>query len=127
MLPEVPFFDGFWYIVFALVAAVCWRIWGHHVVHAFQAQQQRQRDAELQAYADRMNPKAHFRQSVDQISERTPPIEPKPDGTATWNGQSFATREDAETARWRHVMTEARAFYQELDRTMGHKIRGPST
>ena len=52
--------------------------------------------------------------------------EPQKDGTATWNGQTFASREDAETARWRHVMTQARDFYKDLDRTYGNKIRGPN-
>ena len=46
------------------------------------------RDAELQAYFDRMNPQAHFRQTVDQISETTPAIEPfaKAAGVKTVDG-----------------------------------------
>jgi hypothetical protein len=69
-----------------------------------------------------MNPHAHFRQSVDQISERTAAVEPQKDGTAIWNGQTYATSEDAETARWRHVMTEARSFYQAVDRANRERL-----
>ena len=114
-----------WPFVVALLAMVAWRLWGERVRSALRAHDQRRRDADLQAYADRMNPNAHFRQSVDQINDATPPVEPRKDGTATWNGDTYATREDADAARWRHVITEARAFYQDVDRNLGHKIRGP--
>ena len=126
MLPEVPFFEGFWYLVFALVAMIAWRIWGDRAMRAIRRIDQRRRDAELQAYADRMNPNAHFRQSVDQINDETSPVVPGNGRTATWNGQTFATREEAEAARWRHVLTQARDFYKDLDRTFGNKIRGPN-
>lgn len=126
MLPEVPFFDGFWYFVFAIVAMIAWRVWGDRVMRAIRRFDQRRRDADLQAYADRMNPNAHFRQSVDQIGDATPPIKPAADGTAKWNGETYATREDAEAARWRHIVTQARDFYRDLDRTYGNKIRGPN-
>lgn len=116
-----------WIFVVVLIAMVAWRLWGDRVVRAVRAHDQRRRDADLQAYADRMNPNAHFRQSVDQFNDATPPVEPQKDGTARWNGQTYATREDADTARWRHVITQARDFYRDLDRTMGHKIRGPQT
>jgi hypothetical protein len=114
-----------WYFVAILVAMVAWRLWGDRVVRAVRAHDQRRRDAVLQAYVDLMNPNAHFRQSVDQINDATAPIEPHADGTASWMDQSFATREEAETARWRHVITQARDFYQDLDRNLGHKIKGP--
>ena len=125
MLPEIPFFEGFWYFVGAIVAMVAWRIWGERVMAALRRFDQRRRDADLQAYFDRMNPNAHFRQSVDQISEATPAIEPLANGAAAWNGATFATREEAEAARWRHVITQARDFYIDLDRSYGNKIRGP--
>jgi hypothetical protein len=111
-----------WPFVVALLAMVAWRIWGDRVVRAVRAHDQRRRDADLQAYADRMNPNAHFRQSVDQISDATPPVEPQKDGTANWNGQTFSSREEAEAARWRHVMTEARAFYQDVDRANRERL-----
>ncbi len=114
-----------WPFVVALLAMVAWRLWGERVKRALKAHDQRRLDADLQAYVDRMNPNAHFRQSVDQINDATTPIEPQKDGTAIWNGEPYATREEAEAARWRHVMTEARSFYQDVDRNLGHKIRGP--
>ena len=125
MLPEVPFFEGFWYLVFLMLAMIAWRIWGDRITRAARRFDQRRRDADLQAFADRMNPNAHFRQSVDQINDATPPVEPGSGQTATWNGQSFASREEAEAARWRHILSQARDFYRDLDQSMGHKIRGP--
>jgi hypothetical protein len=125
MLPEIPFFEGFWYFIAAIIAMIAWRIWGERVMKAVRRLDQRRRDADLQAYVDRMNPNAHFRQSVDQIGEATPAIVPFGQG-ATWNGETYATREDAEAARWRHIMTEARRFYIDLDRTYGNRIKGPN-
>lgn len=116
-----------WYFVAVLLAMIAWRLWGDRIKRALNAHDQRRLDADLQAYVDRMNPNAHFRQSVDQINDATAPIEPQSDGTTNWNGQAFETREQAEAARWRHVMTQARDFYQDLDRNLGHKIRGPKT
>jgi hypothetical protein len=121
MIPDIVVYNGFWYFVLLIVAMIAWRIWGHRVVRAVQDFEQRRRDADLQAYYDRMNPNAHFRQSVDQIGEQTPAI----DGTR-WNGDVYETREDAEAARWRHIITQARAFYIDLDRTYGNKIKGPN-
>jgi hypothetical protein len=120
MIPDIAVFNGFWYFVAAIVAMIAWRIWGERVMNAFRRFDQRRRDADLQAYFDRMNPNAHFRQSVDQIGEQTPPVE-----GVTWNGEIYETREDAEAARWRHIITEARSFYIDLDRTYGNRIRGP--
>lgn len=114
-----------WIFVVGLAAMVAWRLWGHRVVAAVRAHDQRRRDADLQAYVDRMNPNAHFRQSVDQINDATAPVEPQKDGTAIWSGEVYASRTEAEAARWRHVITQARDFYQDLDRNLGHKIRGP--
>jgi hypothetical protein len=117
MLPEVPF-QGFWYFIAAILAMIAWRIWGERVMASLRRFDQRRRDADLQAYFDRMNPNAHFRQSVDQIGEQTPPVE----GT-TWSGEIYETREDAEAARWRHIITEARRFYIDLDRAYGNRIK----
>lgn len=128
MLPYVPF-PGFWYFVAAILAMIAWRIWGERVVAAVRRFDQRRRDADLQTYYDRMNPNAHFRQSVDQINETTPPVEAMPDasdGRAKWMGEIYATRADAEAARWRHVITQARDFYMDLDRNLGHRIKGPN-
>lgn len=121
MIPDAAIFNGFWYFVALIVAMIAWRIWGERVVRALRSFEQRRRDADLQAYFDRMNPNAHFRQSVDQIGEQTPPVE----GTA-WNGDVYETREDAEAARWRHIIMQARAFYIDLDRTYGNRIKAPN-
>jgi hypothetical protein len=109
-------------VIGLLAAMVAWHLWGARLIRAVKAHDQRRIDADLQAYADRMNPNAHFRQSVDQIGDVTPPVEPHKDGTATWNGQTFASLEEAEAARWRHVMTEARAFYQDVDRANRERL-----
>jgi hypothetical protein len=130
MLPSVPF-EGFWWFVAALLAMVAWRMWGDRVVAALRRHDQRRRDADLRAYFDRMNPNAHFRQTVDQISEATPAVEPltasndRLDSRVKWNDEIYATRDDAEAARWRHIITQARAFYVDLDRSFGNRIRGP--
>jgi hypothetical protein len=129
MLPEIPFFEGFWYFVAVLLGMIAWRIWGERVRAALRRFDQRRRDADLQACFDRMNPNAHFRQSVDQISDATPAVEPfataegAADPRAVWNGEIYATREEAEAARWRHVITEARMFYIDLDRAYNNRIR----
>lgn len=121
MIPDIAVFNGFWYFVALIVAMIAWRIWGERVTRAIRRFEQSRRDADLQTYFDRMNPNSHFRQSVDQIGEQTPAVE----GT-TWNGDVYDTREDAEAARWRHILTEARSFYIDLDRTYGNRIKGPN-
>ena len=129
MLPQVPFIPDFWYFIALIFAMIAWRIWGDRVVAAFRRMEQRRRDAELQAYFDRMNPQAHFRQTVDQISEGVPAIEPfakapgAQDPRAVWDGTIFASQADAEAARWRHVVMQARDFYMDLDRTYGNRVR----
>ncbi len=129
MLPQIPFIEDFWYFVALILAMLAWRIWGHHVVDFFRRAEQRRRDAELQAYFDRMNPHAHFRQTVDHISEGTPAIEPfataegAHDPRAVWDGKIFASLAEAEAARWRHVIIQARDFYMDLDRTYGNRVR----
>lgn len=121
MIPDIAVYNGFWYFVALIVAMIAWRIWGDRVMRAIYKFDQRRRDADLQAYYDRMNPNAHFRQSVDHISEQTAAVE-----GVTWNGEIYESREDAEAARWRHIITEARSFYIDLDRTYGNRIRGPN-
>jgi len=129
MLPQIPFIEDFWYFIALILAMIAWRIWGDRAVAAFRRMEQRRRDAELQAYFDRMNPQAHFRQTVDQIGEGVPAIEPfakakdAQDPRAIWNGNIFASQADAEAARWRHVITQARDFYMDLDRTYGNRVR----
>lgn len=126
MLPE--FIPGFWFFIALAAAMIAARIWGKRVLMALQRFDQRRRDADLQAYFDRMNPNAHFRQTVDQIGEATPAIEPftttnARDPRAVWRGEIYATRTDAEAARWRHVIMQARDFYVDLDRAYGNRVR----
>jgi hypothetical protein len=129
MLPEIPFLPHFWLFVALILAMIAWRIWGGRVVDAFRRMEQRRRDAELQAYFDRMNPQAHFRQTVDQIGETTPAVEPfakaqgASDPRAVWNGDIYASRADADAARWRHIIMQARDFYLDLDRSYGNRVR----
>jgi hypothetical protein len=129
MLPQIPFIPDFWYFVALILAMIAWRAWGERVIAAFRRMEQRRRDADLQAYFDRMNPQAHFRQTVDHISEGVPAIEPfatvkgVADPRAVWDGKIFASQSDAEAARWRHVITQARDFYMDLDRTYGNRVR----
>ena len=124
MLLEVPF-PGFWYFIALAIAMIAWRIWGERVTAALRRFDQRRHDAELQALYDRTNPNSHFRQSVEQLNDDTPPVEPtRANGQAAWNGTIFASREEADAARWRHVLSQARDFYQDLDRSYGNRISG---
>lgn len=123
MLPDMPL-QGFWYFILLAAAMIAWRIWGDRVRSYFAEMEKRRKAAELQSLYDRANPNSHFRLSVEQINEDTPPVVPIPgDQTAfNWDGRRYSTREEAETARWQHVLSEARGFYQDLDRTLGNRI-----
>lgn len=125
MFSEPPL-PGFWQFIALMLAMIAWRLWGGRIRKAIQDLEQRRRDADLQHLYDRANPTSHFRQSVDQINEDTPAIAPVPDrpGDFTWNGEFYASRDDAEAARWMHVLREARSFYQDLDRSFGNRISG---
>jgi hypothetical protein len=130
MWPDVILPDGFWFFVGLGALLIAWRIWGWRVVALFDRIEQRRRDAELQAFCDRMNPHAHFRQTVDAINEETAAVEAfaKAEGAgdprAVWNDRIFATRAEADAARWRHVLSRARDFYMDLDRMYGRHVRG---
>jgi len=129
ILAALPLPPGFWYFLALALAMIAWRIWGKRIVITVQRFDRRRRDADLQAFFDRMNPNAHFRQTVDHISEATPPVqafaaaEGVTDPRVIWNGRIYATREEGEAARWRHVIYQARDFYQDLDRTYGNRVR----
>ena len=124
-LPEAPF-QGFWELITLALVMIAWRLWGERVRRALVAFDQRRRDADLQLFYDRANPNSHFRQSVDQINDDTPPVTASPTmpGTFVWKNETFDSREDAEAERWRHVLREARDFYQDLDRSFGNRIGG---
>lgn len=123
MSPDFPF-PGFWYFVSLAVAMIAWRIWGARLQQAIARRDQRRRDLELQSLYDRANPNSHFRHSVEQINQDTTPVQPGPSGRYLWRDMEFPTREEAEAARWRHVLRDARDFYQDLDRTFGNRISG---
>jgi hypothetical protein len=123
ILPDVPL-EGFWYFILLAAAMIAWRIWGDRVRHAFAETDRKRKAAELQSLYDRANPNSHFRLSVEQINEDTPPVLPLAgEGSGFgWDGRLFSSREEAEAARWQHVLTEARGFYQDLDTTFGSRI-----
>jgi len=123
MLPDMPL-QGFWYFILLAAAMIAWRIWGDRVRHAFAEMDRKRKADELQSMYDRANPNSHFRMSVEQINEDTPPVLPLSGEEAgfSWDGRLFSSREEAEAARWQHVLAEARGFYQDLDRTFGNRI-----
>ncbi|MBI1210345.1 MAG: hypothetical protein GC190_02685 [Alphaproteobacteria bacterium] len=130
MLPEIALPEGFWFLVGLAALLATWPFWGPRVNSFFQRLEQRRRDAELQAFYDRMNPNAHFRQTVDAINEETSAVQGfataagASDPRAIWENQIFATREEADAARWRHVLIKAREFYIDIDRMHGRSVRG---
>lgn len=115
---------GFWYFIALALAMLAWRIWGDRVRATISEMDRRRRASELQSMYDRANPNSHFRLSVEQINEDTPPVEPVAGQQYMfhWNGNTFPSREDAEAARWQHVLAEARGFYEDLDRSLGRRI-----
>ena len=123
MLPDPPF-PGFWELITLMLTMIAWRLWGWRVRKALADFEQHRRNADLQLLYARSNPTSHFRQSVDQINEDTPAVEPANAGAFIWNGDTFESSEDAEQARWLHVLREARSFYQDLDRSFGNCISG---
>lgn len=130
MLPDIVLPEGFWFFTGLAILLAAWPFWGPRVNGFFQRLEQRRRDAELQAFYDRMNPDAHFRQTVDVFNEETPAVEPfakapgADDPRAIWDERVFATRTEADAARWRHVLLKARDFYTHLDRLDGRSVRG---
>lgn len=130
MLPDFELPSFFWHVVVIIAAMGAWRLWGRHIILFVKRMDQRRRDADLQAYFDRMNPNAHFRLSVEKFEEETPAVEPfakapgASDPRAVWNNEIYATRAEADAARWRHIMINARNFYMDLDRMYGNRIRG---
>jgi hypothetical protein len=130
MWPDLVLPPEFWFFMSLAVALAAWPFWGPRVAAFFERMEQRRRDAELQAFYDRMNPHAHFRQTVDAINEETPAVEGfakaagANDPRAIWNNNIFATREEADAARWRHILMRARDFYIDIDRMYGRSVRG---
>lgn len=75
----------------------------------------------LRAEQDRQakDPLAHFYMTVDEIDRRTPQPETfERFGRTIWRfaGQNHLSQEAADEARRQAVLTEARAFYQDVDR-----------
>lgn len=130
MWPDIVLPPEFWFFMTLAVLIAAWPFWGPRVNGFFMRLDERRREAELQALYDRSNPNAHFRQTVDAINEEIPAVETfaKAEGArdprAIWKDQIFATREEADAARWRHVLITARDFYKDLDRMYGRSVRG---
>ena len=130
MLPDIVLPEGFWFFFSVAFLLASGPFWATRVNAFFRRLDERRRDAELQAFYDRMNPQAHFRQTVDAFNEQTPAVEAfakaadAVDPRAVWDRRIFGTREEADAARWRHVLTKARDFYTDLDRLDGRSVRG---
>jgi hypothetical protein len=130
MLPDLVLPEGFWFFIGLALLIAAWPVWGPRVDAFFARMEQRRRDAELQLFYDRMNPHAHFRQTVDAINEETPPVEAfakaagANDPRAIWGDRIFATQAEADAARWRHILVKARDFYIDIDRMYGRSVRG---
>jgi hypothetical protein len=130
MWPDLALPDEFWFFMSLAVLLAAWPIYGPRIAKFFDRLEQRRRDAELQHFYDRMNPQAHFRQTLDAINDETAPVEAfaKAAGTsdvrAIWDDRIYATREEADAARWRHVLIRARDFYKDVDRMYGRSVRG---
>ena len=130
MFSNIVLPDGAWFFLSLAVLLTAWPVWWPRVNAFFQRMEQRRRDAELQAFYDRMNPNAHFRQTVDALNEETPAVEGfakvagASDPRAIWDNRVYATREEADAARWRHVLMKARDFYIDIDRMQGRSVRG---
>ena len=130
MWPDLVLPEGFWFFISLALLLAAWPIWGPRTASFFERLEQRRRDAELQHFYDRMNPHAHFRHTLDAINEETAPVEAfakaadMDDVRAIWSDRVFATHEDADAARWRHVLMRARDFYKDIDRMHGRSVHG---
>jgi hypothetical protein len=123
--------DGVWFFVALLIGMVIWKIYGARIKTALDRFDQAKIDSDRQLWADRQNPLAHFRRSLEAINDKVEPVKlVRVDGTMArapmWNGTIFDDVQMAEDARWRHVISEARAFYQGLDEDFGLRVAGPA-
>jgi hypothetical protein len=123
--------EGVWFIVALMVGMVAWKIYGARISAAMDRFDRRKIDADQQLWADKQNPLAHFRRSLEAINDKVEPVTlVRVDGTAArapkWNGIIFADVQAAEEARWRFVIAEARAFYKGLDEDFGLRVAGPA-
>lgn len=113
-----------WLMVGITAAMIAAKIWGARVRAAVQRFEQNRVEADRQMIADARNPQAHFRRSIEAINERVEGVRVLPDGAAIWNGERFESSDEAQDARWRNVINEARIFYQGLDEDFGLRIAG---
>ena len=123
--------DGVWFFVALLVGMVIWKIYGARISAALDRFDKRKIESDQQLWADRRNPLAHFRRSLEAINDKVEPVLlVRVDGQTArapkWNGIIFDDIQDAEEARWRHVIAEARAFYRDLDEDFGLRVAGPA-
>ena len=81
-------------------------------------------------FGDRRDPVAHYKhtlrvaeEQVEEIGE-LPTRDPRtglPVSRYLFEGEQFATRDDAEAARQRSIVAKARRFYQELPAALAHR------
>ena len=90
----------------------------------------RNRERIEEEISDRRDPVAHYRhtlrvaeEQVEEVSEVT--VRDARTGQALtrfiFEGEQFATRDEAEAARQRSLVSKARAFYQELPAALAHR------
>ncbi|HAH10819.1 MAG TPA: hypothetical protein DCL54_14455 [Alphaproteobacteria bacterium] len=118
-----------WPFVILIAALIAWKIYGGRVLAALDAQEQKRYADDAQLIADARNPRAHFRRSLDAINEQVAPvllIKTDTGRAITWDGQTYDSIEGAEDARWRHVIAQARSFYEGLDEEFGLRLAGPA-
>lgn len=123
--------DGVWFLLALMAAMIGWKIYGARIKAALDRFDQRRIDSDQQYVADKQNPLAHFRRSLEAINETVEPVMlVRVDGTQArapkWNGTIYDDVQEAEDARWTHVIGQARAFYRGLDEDFGLRVAGPA-
>jgi len=99
-------------------------------LHRFDARAIARRREEM---ADRQNPNAHFKhalrlaeEQVEPVGEATVPDERtgQPVRRYIFEGETFASREDAEAVRADTIRAIARGFYMDLPRALAERRKG---
>ena len=96
----------------------------------FEARNAERRMQELQSAMDQY---AHYRQTIQLVEEEVEPVSPvtvsdertgQPITRYVFLGTTYATKKDAEAARFAAVVEKAREFYIDLDRIFLSRRRG---
>lgn len=123
--------DILWIGLAVMAGLIGWKFYGRQILTALDQFDQRRIDADRQMVADMKNPLAHFRRSLEAINDTVPPVmlirmDGASERSPIWDETVFETVQAAEEARWRHVITQARTFYQGLDEDFGLRVAGPA-